>query len=231
MQEGATGYNAPRQAALRAGLPATVPGMTVDQQCGSGLMAIAIAAKQIVADGMAVTIGGGVESISLVQNAHKNTHHAQHPWLAGHGQSSTPPSTSLNATGSTAAPRTRRPHLPAADGSGAADRAVRRRNRAAHRHPARRARRTGSVHPRTRRGQPARHQPRRPRRAQARPRQPQLPDRNRRQRLPALRRRLSRRAHGSQRSQPPRPHFPLIGTSGRLRREALRRRSVRARST
>ncbi len=56
--------------------------MTVDQQCGSGLMAIAIAAKQVVADGMAVTIGGGVESISLVQNAHKNTHHAQHPWLA-----------------------------------------------------------------------------------------------------------------------------------------------------
>jgi acetyl-CoA C-acetyltransferase len=87
MQEGTTGYNVARQAALRAGLPVTVPGMTVDRQCGSGLMAIAIAAKQIIADGMTVTVGGGVESISLVQNAHKNTHRAQDPWLAGHGRS------------------------------------------------------------------------------------------------------------------------------------------------
>jgi acetyl-CoA C-acetyltransferase len=87
MQEGTTGYNVARQAALRAGLPVTVPGMTVDRQCGSGLMAIAIAAKQIVADGMAVTVGGGVESISLVQNAHKNTHRAHDPWLADHGRS------------------------------------------------------------------------------------------------------------------------------------------------
>ena len=71
MQEGTTGYNVARQAALRAGLPATVPGMTVDRQCGSGLMAIATAAKQIITDGMTVTVGGGVESISLVQNAHK----------------------------------------------------------------------------------------------------------------------------------------------------------------
>src|SRR5947207_15539945 len=87
MQEGTTGYNVARQAALRAGLPVTVPGMTVDRQCGSGLMAIAIAAKQIIADGMAVTVGGGVESISLVQNAHKNTHRAHDPWLADHGRS------------------------------------------------------------------------------------------------------------------------------------------------
>jgi acetyl-CoA C-acetyltransferase len=87
MQEGTTGYNVARQAALRAGLPVTVPGMTVDRQCGSGLMAIAIAAKQILADGMAVAVGGGVESISLVQNAHKNTYRAYDPWLADHGQS------------------------------------------------------------------------------------------------------------------------------------------------
>jgi acetyl-CoA C-acetyltransferase len=87
MQEGTTGYNVARQAALRAGLPVTVPGMTVDRQCGSGLMAIAIAAKQIVADGMAVTVGGGVESISLVQNGHKNSHRAHDPWLADHGRS------------------------------------------------------------------------------------------------------------------------------------------------
>jgi acetyl-CoA C-acetyltransferase len=87
MQEGTTGYNVARQAALRAGLPVTVPGMTVDRQCGSGLMAIAIAAKQIVADGMAVTVGGGGESISLVQNGHKNSHRAHDPWLADHGRS------------------------------------------------------------------------------------------------------------------------------------------------
>jgi acetyl-CoA C-acetyltransferase len=87
MQEGTTGYNVARQAALRAGLPATVPGMTVDRQCSSGLMAIAIAAKQITGDGMTVTVGGGVESISLVQNAHKNTYRAHDPWLADHGRS------------------------------------------------------------------------------------------------------------------------------------------------
>jgi acetyl-CoA C-acetyltransferase len=87
MQEGTTGYNVARQAALRAGLPAAVPGMTVDRQCGSGLMAIATAAKQIIADGMAITVGGGVESISLVQNAHQNTYRAHGPWLADHGRS------------------------------------------------------------------------------------------------------------------------------------------------
>ena len=81
MPEGATGFNVGRQAALRAGLPVEVPGMTVDRQCASGLMAIAIAARQVVADGMRVAIGGGVESISLVQNGHANTHRARDPWL------------------------------------------------------------------------------------------------------------------------------------------------------
>ncbi|MEU0948703.1 acetyl-CoA C-acyltransferase [Streptomyces canus] len=87
MPEGTTGYNVGRQAALRANLPASVPGMTVDRQCASGLMAIAIAAKQIVHDGMQVTVGGGVESISLVQNEFRNTHRSQDPWLVKHGQS------------------------------------------------------------------------------------------------------------------------------------------------
>jgi acetyl-CoA C-acetyltransferase len=81
MPEGTTGYNVARQAALRAGLPVSVPGMTVDRQCASGLMAIAIAAKEIVNDGMQITVGGGVESVSLVQNDHRNTHRAQDPWL------------------------------------------------------------------------------------------------------------------------------------------------------
>ena len=52
MQEGSSGQNIARQAALRAGLPVTVPGMTIDRQCSSGLMAIATAAKQIMVDGM-----------------------------------------------------------------------------------------------------------------------------------------------------------------------------------
>ncbi|HYE49065.1 MAG TPA: acetyl-CoA C-acyltransferase [Azospirillaceae bacterium] len=68
LQQGVQTPNVARLAALRAGLPVTVAGMSVDRQCASGLMAIAIAAKQIVADGMAVAVGGGVESISMVQN-------------------------------------------------------------------------------------------------------------------------------------------------------------------
>ncbi|HWM66145.1 MAG TPA: acetyl-CoA C-acyltransferase [Steroidobacteraceae bacterium] len=72
LQQGSTGFNIARQSALRAGLPFTVSGMSVDRQCSSGLMAIATAAKQIVADGMTVTVGGGLESISLVQEEHLN---------------------------------------------------------------------------------------------------------------------------------------------------------------
>src|SRR5919106_5694534 len=70
-----------RTAALRAGLPVTVPGMSIDRQCSSGLMAIATAGKQIVSDGMQVTIGAGVESISLVQNDKMNRFRAADPWL------------------------------------------------------------------------------------------------------------------------------------------------------
>jgi len=67
LQQGVQAGNIARNAALRAGLPTTVSGMSVDRQCASGLMAIATAAKQIVVDGMDVTVGGGVESISMVQ--------------------------------------------------------------------------------------------------------------------------------------------------------------------
>jgi acetyl-CoA C-acetyltransferase len=56
-----------RMAVLRAGFPVTVPGMTLDRQCSSGLMTIATAAKQIIVDRMDVVVAGGVESISLVQ--------------------------------------------------------------------------------------------------------------------------------------------------------------------
>ncbi len=81
MQEGASGFNVARQAVLRAAFPDSVPAMTVDRQCASGLMAVATAAKQIVCDSMQVAIGGGVESISLVQNEHANLHRKIDPWL------------------------------------------------------------------------------------------------------------------------------------------------------
>ena len=81
MQQGSTGGNVARQGLLRAGFPVTVSGMTIDRQCSSGLMAIATAAKQIVTDGMQITLGGGVESISLVQNDKMNGFHAQDPAL------------------------------------------------------------------------------------------------------------------------------------------------------
>ncbi|MEM0953615.1 MAG: acetyl-CoA C-acyltransferase [Pseudomonadota bacterium] len=76
LQQGATGSNIARQIALRAGLPVTVSGMTLDRQCSSGLMAVATAAKQVLHDGMDVVVGGGLESISLVQNEHMNLHRA-----------------------------------------------------------------------------------------------------------------------------------------------------------
>lgn len=58
-----------RMAALRAGFPATVPGMTLDRQCSSGLMTIATAAKQVIVDRMDIIVAGGVESISRVQTS------------------------------------------------------------------------------------------------------------------------------------------------------------------
>ncbi|HEX3597495.1 MAG TPA: acetyl-CoA C-acyltransferase [Polyangiaceae bacterium] len=81
MQEGAQRFNLARQAALAAGLPVTVSGMTVDRQCSSGLMAIATAAKEIIDDGVPIAIGGGLESISLVQNEHANRFRTSDPKL------------------------------------------------------------------------------------------------------------------------------------------------------
>ena len=79
LQQGHSGGNIARQAAVRAGLPVTVAGMSLDRQCASGMMAIATAAKQVVMDGMDVVVGGGVESISMVQT--KETRMAADPWL------------------------------------------------------------------------------------------------------------------------------------------------------
>ena len=74
LTQGTAGMNIGRNAALRAGLPVTVSGMTIDRQCSSGLMAVATAAKQVMHDGMDCVVGGGLDSISLVQNEHMNGH-------------------------------------------------------------------------------------------------------------------------------------------------------------
>ncbi|MFY0633273.1 MAG: acetyl-CoA C-acyltransferase [Vannielia sp.] len=82
LQQGFQGGNIARQCALRAGLPETVAGMSLDRQCASGLMAIATAAKQVVHDGMDIAIGAGVESISLVQTPAMRRD--ADPWLQEH---------------------------------------------------------------------------------------------------------------------------------------------------
>jgi acetyl-CoA C-acetyltransferase len=84
LQQGSTHMNVARQAALRAGLPVSVPAMTIDRQCASGLMAIATAAKQITAGEMTIAVAGGVESISLVQTPKMNLDRWQDPWLQEH---------------------------------------------------------------------------------------------------------------------------------------------------
>jgi acetyl-CoA C-acetyltransferase/acetyl-CoA acyltransferase len=81
MQQGATGTNIARKALLRAGLPASTAGTTIDRQCASGLQAIALAARSVIFDGVEVAVGGGGESISLVQNDKMNMFHAVDPEL------------------------------------------------------------------------------------------------------------------------------------------------------
>lgn len=82
LQQGSTGFNVARQGALWAGLPVSVAGMTIDRQCGSGLMAIATAAKGVMTGELTIAVAGGVESISLVQNAHFGAYRAGDPTLA-----------------------------------------------------------------------------------------------------------------------------------------------------
>jgi acetyl-CoA C-acetyltransferase len=79
MPQGTQGKNVARQVALAAGLPVTAAGITVDRQCSSGMMAIGIAAKTILSDGVDIMVGGGLESISLVQNEHMNTYRGIDP--------------------------------------------------------------------------------------------------------------------------------------------------------
>ncbi len=81
LPQGSQGANIARQTALMGGLPVTTAGMTVDRQCSSGMMAIALAAKTVMVDNVDVIVGGGLESISIVQNEHMNTFRAKDPRL------------------------------------------------------------------------------------------------------------------------------------------------------
>jgi acetyl-CoA C-acetyltransferase len=81
--EGATGKNVARLAAIRAGLPVTTAGTTINRFCSSGLQAIAMAAQRVVMDKVPVMVAGGVESVSLVQ-PHLNRHYFEEEWLMQH---------------------------------------------------------------------------------------------------------------------------------------------------
>ena len=81
LQQGATSFNVGRQGALAAGLPVTVPGMTVDRQCSSGLVALGIASHQVRNEGADIVVAGGVESCSVVQNEHLDRYRAVDPDL------------------------------------------------------------------------------------------------------------------------------------------------------
>ncbi len=82
--EGATGSNIARQIALRAGLPVTVSGMTVNRFCSSGLQTIALAANSVMTGQGDVFVAGGLESISLTQNEHANGYRLRGEWLMEH---------------------------------------------------------------------------------------------------------------------------------------------------
>jgi acetyl-CoA C-acetyltransferase len=81
--EGATGWNIARQIAIRAGMPVSVAGMTVNRFCSSGLQTVALAAQRILSGEAGIFVAGGVESISCVQNE-MNKHMFQEDWLKGH---------------------------------------------------------------------------------------------------------------------------------------------------
>ena len=84
LQQGSSGSNIARQAAIRAGLPTSVSGMSVDRQCASGLMAISVMAGRIASGDIDMGVAGGVESVSLVQTGAMNQSRAADPWLVAH---------------------------------------------------------------------------------------------------------------------------------------------------
>lgn len=84
LPEGATGANIARQIALRAGLPVTTAGATVNRFCSSGLQAISIAAQRVIVDKVPIMVAGGLDSISLVANEHTNKYRRTDDWLMEH---------------------------------------------------------------------------------------------------------------------------------------------------
>ena len=84
LPEGATGQNIARQSALRAGLPVTTAGVTVNRFCSSGLQAIAMAAQRVIVDRVPIMVAGGLESVSLVQTEHFNNFRIHEPWIDEH---------------------------------------------------------------------------------------------------------------------------------------------------
>lgn len=84
MPEGATGSNIARQIALRAGLPVTTSGVTVNRFCSSGLQAIAMAVQRVLVDRVPIMVAGGLDSISLVANEHANKYRRTDDWLMEH---------------------------------------------------------------------------------------------------------------------------------------------------
>ena len=83
-QQGTQGYNIGRLSAAAAGLPASVPGMALDRMCSSGLMTIASAARSVSAGDARIVVAGGVESITLTQNKHKNAYRARSQAVLAH---------------------------------------------------------------------------------------------------------------------------------------------------
>src|SRR5579871_5369204 len=81
--EGTTGGNVARAIALRAGLPVTTAGLSINRFCSSGLQSIALAAQRVLTEGAQVIVAGGLESISCVQNE-SNPHMRKDPWLTEH---------------------------------------------------------------------------------------------------------------------------------------------------
>jgi acetyl-CoA C-acetyltransferase len=82
--EGASGGNIARQIAIRAGLPVTVAGVTVNRFCSSGLQTIAMAAQRVRSDDAGIIVAGGLDSISLCQNEHANKYRSRDEWIVAH---------------------------------------------------------------------------------------------------------------------------------------------------
>ena len=82
--EGPTGSNIARQAALRAGLPVTTSGVTINRFCSSGMQAISMAAQRVLVDKVPVVVAGGLESVSLTQNEHRNSFRIHEEWIDQH---------------------------------------------------------------------------------------------------------------------------------------------------